>query len=102
MAQTGHPQRRRRRGRPVTYDPASNQPWRTTARFTPDTAKKIFALKARISDELPVDEMLNLLTSLVPTDPGDPPLTAERIEQELQKLAERFGPTDQEELPLVS
>lgn len=101
MAQTGQPARRRRRGRPLTYDPASNEVWKTTARFSAANAAKIIAWRDRINDELPVDELLDCLAGLVPVDPNDPPLTAQRIEDALRKLAARFEP-DHEERPLAS
>jgi hypothetical protein len=92
MAHTVHPVRRRRRGRPLTYDPASNEPWKTTARFSPENAVKIIRLRNVDDVELPVDELIDCLTGLLPVNPSDPPLTSQRIMEALRKLATRFDP----------
>lgn len=98
MSTTGAAQTRRRRGRPLTYDPASGQPWKATIRYRAETAAKIIALRDRIHPNLPIDDLLDCLTGLVP-GPDDPPLTHARVEEALRQLAAPYVCT--EELPLT-
>jgi hypothetical protein len=100
MARTGTTQGRRRRGRPLAYDPASGEPWKTTARFTPENAARLIALRDRIHPHLPIDDLLDCLTGLVP-GPDDPPLTHKQVEVALHQRAAPYISNTQEELPLT-
>lgn len=83
----------------MAYDPASGEVWKTTTRFKPENAAKIIALRDRAHPNVPIDDLLDCLTGLVP-GPGDPPLTHERVEEALRRLAAPYAST-QEELPLT-
>lgn len=98
MAPTGQ-QSRRRRGRPLTYDPASGEPWKTTVRLTAANAAKVIGLRDRIDPNIPVDDLMDCLTGLVP-GPDDPPLTAQQVLAALRQLAMPYD-SAQEELPLT-
>jgi len=53
-----------------------------------------------IHPELPADQVLDCLASLMPAGPNDAPLTWEQLEAALRELAGRFE-TGQKELPLT-